>query len=141
MTARSTVTRCKRCSRSRARVIADAKRLLENPVPSVRNNSCAFVISVLLGLVMLAPSFKARPASPQPASVQDKGDPKWIRCQNDRECAVSFGPCGEWAGVNAKFIKEQQAWAVKKGSAIGCPQNRSPKPTVGCRAQVCITVP
>jgi hypothetical protein len=68
-------------------------------------------------------------------------DPKWMQCQSDKNCVVSFGPCGEWVAVNQVFKKEQQAWAIERGAELGCPENKSPKPTAVCRNRVCTTRP
>lgn len=104
-------------------------------------------LSVLqLGLVvasgLLSPACgKETPASLPLDAIPDKVDSKWMQCQSDTHCVVSFGPCGEWVAVNREFVKVQQAWAVKKGRVLSCPEHKTNEPKVRCREQACVTLP
>jgi hypothetical protein len=107
----------------------------------IRNRFSVLRVSLILASFIIGSGCKEKQASPQLETMPSKSDSKWMQCQSDTNCAASFGPCGEWVAVNREFVKQQQAWAIKEGRVLSCPENKSPIPTVLCRDQVCATQP
>ena len=106
-----------------------------------KNRIFVLQVSLFLASLILCVSCKGKDASTQLDAIPSKADSKWQQCQRDTQCVASFGPCGEWVAVNPDIAKEQQAWAIKEGRTLSCPENRSHKPMVGCRDQACTILP
>jgi len=90
---------------------------------------------------MLTAGCKGSSSSEPSDTASLKTNPKWTQCQNDNDCVVSFGPCGEWVSVNQKFQKEQEAWAIRTGASLACPANTTPKPAAFCQNKTCSIQP
>lgn len=106
-----------------------------------QNKLSVFRVSLFLVSLVLCAGCKRNEASAQQDAIIPKADSKWLQCHSDAQCIVSFGPCGEWVAVNRDFVKTQQAWAIKEGRVLSCPENRSHTPTVTCRDQACTLLP
>lgn len=112
---------------------------------SIKTKSVVYILAGACVFYALAQAvIKRRGYTPtaqgQMAPVEERS-PAWFQCAEQKDCALSFGPCGEWTAVNVSSKREWEKWAIHRGAALDCPENHSAKPPVGCRAGQCVVLP